>query len=320
MNNQQSSSINFFVLADSHAKFIPSNFSTSSYSLITRSIPGLKWIDNYDPKLSVYALLSLPEIQSSLSQAKAVLFLVGTNSVRILPARKIVSQIQELIFSVQQNYPHLNQSGKISISLTFPCFKTTCRYPTEQSLISNINLYNKELISLSSQLNFNILDFHINNYHLANDNMHIQFRFRDHIINSIINHFDQVIETISTTTTDSNPSLPSTSSSTSDQIEPTKKSKSRAVLDRKNKKRFEQLKLKRQEHTIKRKIHHQWTAALIKQYLDLLQVKYSRIPPVYHRILRIVFNNQHDQDLGEKQIGIDIFDENHYQEFVNKKD
>jgi hypothetical protein len=110
----------------------------------------------------------------------------------------------------------------------------------------------------------------------------------------------------------------STSSSTSDQVKSTKKSKSRAVLDRKNKKRFEQLKLKRQQHTIKRKIHHQWTAALIKQYLVLLQVKYSRIPPLYNRIVRIVFNNQHDEDLGSTQLGIDIFDENHYQEFVNK--
>jgi hypothetical protein len=320
MNNQQSSSINFFVLADSHAKFIPPTFSTSSYSLITRSIPGLKWIDNYDQKLSVYALLSLPEIQSSLSQANAVLFLIGTNSVRILPARKIISQIQELIFSLQQNYPHLNQPGKISISLTFPCFKTTRRYPTEESLISNINLYNEELILLSSEMNFNILDFHITNNHLANDYMHIQFRFRDHIINSIINHFDQVIETISitTTTTDPNPSLPPTSSSTSDRVKSTKKSKSRAVLNRKNKKRFEQLKIKRQQHTIKREIHRQWTATLIKQYLDALQVKYSRIPPVYNRILRIVFNNQHDQDLAAEQLGIDIFDENHYQEFVNK--
>jgi len=128
MNNQQSSSINFFVLGDSHARSIPATFSTPSYNLTRTSISGLKWIDDYDRKLSVYALLSLPEIQSSLSQANAVLFFVGTNSVRMLPVRQIIFQIQDVIFPVRRRYPHLNQHGKISISLTFPCFKTNGRY------------------------------------------------------------------------------------------------------------------------------------------------------------------------------------------------
>ena len=69
---------------------------------------------------------------------------------------------------------------------------------------------------------------------------------------------------------------------------------------------------------MKRNIHHQWTAALIKEYLDSPQVKYSRIPPVYKKVLRIVFNNQHDQDLAAEKVGIDTFDEKHYQEFISK--
>ncbi|CAF4703667.1 unnamed protein product [Rotaria magnacalcarata] len=120
--------------------------------------------------------------------------------------------------------------------------------------------------------------------------MHIHFRFRDHIINSIIYHFDQVIKTIATvtttTTTDPNSSL---SPSKSDLVQSTKKIKSHAI-----------------------KIYHQWTATLIKQYHDSLQVKCPRIPSVYNKILRIAFNNQHDQDLASEQLGIDIFDENHY--------
>ncbi|CAM4822128.1 unnamed protein product [Rotaria magnacalcarata] len=322
MDNPPSSSTNFFVLADSHVKFIPATYATSSFSLITRSIPGLKWFDRYDDKLSVHAMLSLPEIKSALSQATAMLFLVGTNSVRVFPATQIISQIQQIVSSIQQTYPHLSQHGKISISLTFPCLKTTARFSTEQSLLSNINVYNEELQALSSVMNFNILNLHITNNHLAQDNMHVHFRFRDHMFNSIINHFDQVNQIISTTiasptstsTADPTSSLPSSS----DQTKINKKSKSRAVLDRKNKERFQQLKLKRQQHTIKRKIHHQWTAALIKEYLDSIQIKYSRIPPVYNKILRIMFNNQHDQDIAAEQIGIDIFDENDYQEFVNK--
>jgi hypothetical protein len=308
MNNQHPSSIRFFVLGDSHAKHIGPNFSTSSYSLITRSIRGLKWIDNYNQNLCVYALLSLPEIQSYLSQANAILFLVGTNSVRIFPATKIISQIQQIILFVQQNYPHLNQHEKIFIPLTFPCFKTTSRFPTETSLISNINSYNEQLQLLSSQMNFNIINFDITPADLANDHMHIH---SDELIrNSIIKHFDQVIQTISTRTTTigSNPSLPSTSSS----------NRSREALQARNKKRHEKRKIKQQQHQIKRKIHHQWTNAEIKQYLDSLHIQYGYIPPVYGNILRIQFNTQEDQDFADKHLGMDIFNENHYQEFVNK--
>ncbi|CAF2146102.1 unnamed protein product [Rotaria magnacalcarata] len=292
MDNPPSSSINSFVLADSHAKFISTTYTTLSFCLIARSIPGLKWFDYYDAKHFVHAILSLPEIKFALSQATAMLFLVGTNS----------------------------STWKISISLTFPCSKTTARFPTEQSLLSNINIYNEELQLLSAVMNFKILHFHMINNHLAQDNMHIHFRH--HIFNSIIHHFDQVNQTISTaiiTPTSTSIADPTSSlPSSSDQIKINKKSKSRAVLDRKNKKRFEQLKLKRHQHTIKRKIHHQWTAALIKEYLDSIHIKYSRIPSVYNKILRIMFNNQHDQDTAAEQIGIDIFGENHYQEFVNK--
>jgi hypothetical protein len=239
MDNQQSSSIKFLLLGDSHLGFIRSTLSTSSYSLIPTSIRGLKWIDYYDQKYSAYALLSSPGIQSHPSQASGVLFLIGTNSVRIMPARKMISLVQQLILSVQQNYPHLNQPEKISISLAFPCFKTTRRFPTETSLMFNINLYNEKLKLLSSQMNFTITDFQITNYHLANDNMHIHSSFHRDILKSIINHFNQVIQTISTTTTTNPiPSLSSTSSSASNKEKSSKHStRSREALNRQNKKK-----------------------------------------------------------------------------------
>jgi hypothetical protein len=310
------------VLGDSHARFIGSIFTTSLYNLVSKSVSGLKWIDYYDQKYSVCALLSLPEIQSHLSQASGVLFLVGTNSVRIMPARKIISQVQQIILSVQQNYPHLNQSKKISVSLTFPCFKTTRRFPTETSLISNINLYNEELKLLSLQMNFNILDFNITNDHLANDNMHIHASFHDDMLKSIMNHFDQLIRTIptttTTTTTDPILSLPSTSSSASDQEKSSKHSKrSREALDRQNKKNQEKMKIKQQQHKIMRKIHHQWTISQTKQYLDSLNIRYARIQSITNNILRILFNNQDDQDFADSHLGIDKFNENCYKEFVN---
>ncbi|CAF1073334.1 unnamed protein product [Rotaria magnacalcarata] len=112
MDNPPSSSINSFVLADSHAKFISTTYTTLPFCLITGSIPGLKWFNYYDAKHFVHAILSLPEIKFALSQATAMLFLVGTNSVRVFPATQIISQTQQVAFSIQQTYPHLSQHGK----------------------------------------------------------------------------------------------------------------------------------------------------------------------------------------------------------------
>ncbi|CAF1427052.1 unnamed protein product [Adineta steineri] len=316
MNNQQSPSMNFFVLADSHAKRIPKFISTSSYSLVTRSISGLSWINDTKPELSIYALLSSSDIRSSLSQADAVLFFVGTNSVRFFPAREIIHQVQQIIFSVQQNYPHLNQPGKISISLTFPCF-----YPLRgrflEDLIYNIHVYNEQLRFLSTTMNFNILDFHITNYHLDGDKMHIQPRFLGYIINSITNHFDQVIETVSPPTLPTPPTPPA-SAVPDNKKAPQSSNRSSEALQLRNKKRHEKRKEKQQKHQIKRKIHYQWINDEIKQYLDSLNIKYAYIPPVYGNILRIQFNNKIDQDFADEHLGFDIFNENHYKEFVNK--
>ena len=66
-------------------------------------------------------------------------------------------------------------------------------------------------------------------------------------------------------------------------------------------------------------MYDQWTVALIKEYLDSLHVKYTRIPPIRQKIVRIVLHNQHEQDLADEKLGIDIFDKKHYQEFVSKK-
>ena len=115
------------------------------YSLtpVTRSISGLKWIDYRQHELSVYDVLSWPETQSSLSKADGILFLIGTNSVRILRAEHIIPQVQQVISYIHRNYSHFSHPGKISISLTFPCFKTTRSFPSTNQLMSNINFYNE---------------------------------------------------------------------------------------------------------------------------------------------------------------------------------
>ncbi len=123
------------------------------------------------------------------------------------------------------------------------------------------------------------------------------------------NHAEPIRPTFSTST-DPIPELASKPSQSSH--------RSREAITRRNKKRHQKLNIKRQQHKIKRKIHHQWTMIQIKQYLDLLHIKHARILPIYKKILRLQFNNQHDQDFADEQLGIDVFNENHYQEFVNK--
>ncbi|CAF4915674.1 unnamed protein product, partial [Rotaria sp. Silwood2] len=68
--------------------------------------------------------------------------------------------------------------------------------------------------------------------------MHIQFRFNDLIVNSIINHFNQLIPTPSTT-----------SNSTLDETKPSQSSsRSREAIQCRNQQRHETRKLKRRQH------------------------------------------------------------------------
>ena len=114
-------------------------------------------------------MLSLPDIGSYLSEADAILLMVGTNSVRILPSWRIIEQVRETILFIRQAFHHLNKTKSINIALTFPCLKTTNRFPNKYSLSYNIDRYNHELKRLSLEVNFTILDFQITEYHLARD-------------------------------------------------------------------------------------------------------------------------------------------------------
>ncbi|CAF3741604.1 unnamed protein product [Rotaria sp. Silwood1] len=123
----------------------------------------------------------------------------------------------------------------------------------------------------------------------------------------LISHFNQLIPTPSTT-----------SNSTSDETKPSQSSsRSREAIQCRNQQRHEKRKLKRRQHVIRRKLHHQWTIPQIKQYLDSLHVRHAYIPHFYNNILRLQFNNQQDQDFADSKLSIDIFDENHYKSFIN---
>ena len=103
-----------FVCVD-YDEIISSPFATSSYDLITRAIRGLEWMNDYDKERSVYALVSLPDIHSSLSPSKCCFILSWNEFCKNITSKTIISQIQQIIILVQQNYPHLNQPKRISI-------------------------------------------------------------------------------------------------------------------------------------------------------------------------------------------------------------
>lgn len=308
MDNECLSAMKFLVLADSHGKFIPKTLRKPSFNVVTTFIRGLKWIDTKDQAFSLYALLSSSNIKSLLNNANGVLFLVGTNSVRIVPAQDIIDQVEQVVVFVQQNFPELHQPGRITITLAFPCFKTSglFRYPSD--LMFNINLYNKKLKSLADRMNFDILDLPIFNNHLASDRMHVDVRFNDLIYNPIFHHFEKLSQALSTALAVSNKPKASQSSGRSPE-----------AIQRRNRQRHQKLKLKQKENLIKRKIFHAWSLLDMKEYLKSFPIKYARIQSMHNNILRLQFYNHNDRDLADSQLGADLFDEHHYQKFINNQ-
>jgi hypothetical protein len=213
MNNQYRSSIQFAILGDSHVKYFPVNFITPCYRIITKAIRGLKWLDYDDEKLSLINLLSSSQMKSFLSEIEGIFLLIGTNSVRIFSASHIISQIQDVIIFLRRTYVHLNRRQSIIIPLAFPCYKTTRRFPTERSLIRNIQSYNQQLQQISNEFNFTVVNLHIQKHHLANDKMHIHFHYNRRIFFHIRDNFDKLIERSSRITTTTNSSVHSVSTS-----------------------------------------------------------------------------------------------------------
>lgn len=127
-----------------------------------------------------------------LITTKAVFFLVGINSIRIKPAKKIINEIKNIVLRLKHTFPHLNDTGSITISLSFPCFKTSKRFPTIRSLSSNLNLFNEQLTILSRQIYFEIFDFRINRHHLAHDEMHLRFYSYCRVFRSIVIYFEKL--------------------------------------------------------------------------------------------------------------------------------
>ncbi|CAF3186399.1 unnamed protein product [Rotaria sp. Silwood2] len=113
----------YFVLADSHARFVPRLTTTPTHQIIIESIFGLKWIDDGQHHLSAFHLFQTSPIFSHLVSANAVMFLIGSNSLRKFTASIVLNQIQYIISDLRRQHPHLVNKDSIGIVTTFSRFK-----------------------------------------------------------------------------------------------------------------------------------------------------------------------------------------------------
>ncbi|CAF3336543.1 unnamed protein product, partial [Rotaria sp. Silwood2] len=183
----------FFLLTDSHGKYLPPVFYTSSYKIIIKPISGLQWNNQYDKSLCAKSLILSQSISSNLSSCAGVLFLIGTNSVRNTSAPRIIEQVEDIIDLIRRNYSNLQQKLAISITSVFPCVKPSKMFPSIASLSSNINSYNSLLQNSSIQKNFSMVHIPISINHLNNDGMHICYPYRSILWESIHQYCDALI-------------------------------------------------------------------------------------------------------------------------------
>ncbi|CAF4615924.1 unnamed protein product [Rotaria socialis] len=282
----------YFILSDSHGKNLQSTITTPYYQIKTRSISGLQWVNTYDYTLCTQNVLNSPSISSILSSATGVLFLIGTNSVRSMPALRIIQQVEAIVNMIRLNHHHIDHLGKITIAATFPCLKVSSCFPTIDLLLNNINLYNQQLEILSRRLGFSFLDFHITPEHLHRDHLHLQHQYKNILHTTIVQYFDSII---------------------AKQIKsPQSQHRTSTAITRRNKRRHEKLKEKQQQHILTRSLSQSWTIPDIKNILKHHAIKFARICSVANHKIRIQFNNTKDQQHADNLISLTFFDDNNF--------
>ncbi|CAF4597026.1 unnamed protein product, partial [Rotaria sp. Silwood2] len=264
----------YFVLADSHGRFVPRLTTTPTHQIIIQSISGLKWIDDDQHHLSAFHLLQTYPIFSHLASATAVMFLIGSNSLRKFSASIALNEIQHIISNLRQQHLHLAKKDSIGIVTTFPCFKFSYIFPTPALIQHNINIFNEQLYFLATNLNFRIVDFAIQPYHLSIDQLHIDNYYSNLVSNNIFNYFDRLIST----------SIPA-----DQQVS----RRSNDALMRRNRRRHLRLAEKQACFYICKTVNPSWTLEIIKTYLQQNQIPFAKLSTIRNNQLRIRFNNLH---------------------------
>lgn len=288
----------FFVLADSHAKLVSRLTTTPTYQIFTESISGLKWIDEDQPHLSALHLFQTNSIISHLANANAVMFLIGSNSLRKFPWSIVLNHVQYIIHFLRQQHHHLNEKDAIGIVTTFPCFKCSYAFPTPDSLQHNINFFNEQLYFLANSLNIVVVDFAVQPYHLATDQLHIHKHHVNIISNNILNYFDRLHSSLV-------PVVPKVSCRSYD------------ALKRRNQRRHLRFAEKQATFYICRNISPPWTLKTIKSYLQREQIQFAKLPPIHNNQLRIRFNNSQTLQVADAKLPEDFFSPKNFSQVIS---
>ena len=272
LQSATSTPLQYFVLADSHAKLMPQVTSTPTHQVTVVSISGLKWVDNHHQNLSAIHQLDSPNISSSIASSNAIMFLIGCNSLRVFSASCVLNHVHDLISVLRQNHPHFSSQQSICIVTTFPCGKPSNTFPRPTLLQHNIDLYNKQLQASSVYLNYTVIDFNIQPQHLSPDHLHLHEDFSYFVPQHIFNYFN-ILASASTTPP------------------PIVSSRSAEAIRRRNSRRHSRLAEKQAQFYICRTISPPWTVKQVKTYLHNKQLPFAKISPIRNNQVRIRFNN-----------------------------
>ncbi|CAF1419005.1 unnamed protein product [Rotaria magnacalcarata] len=286
----------FIIIGDSHGKCFDSTIITSRYTVKTYSISGLQWLSKYDSALSLFSLIQTDTFVSLLSSTSNILFLVGTNSVRSLPAVEVIQQIDQFFLFLYSHYYHLLQ-GNIILTTCLPCLKISSRYSTIPLLHQNIDHYNHLLFSLSFKHRFSILDLRLSSDWLGNDGLHINFTFRSHFANIILHYIDNL---------NLNPNVSTNVSK-----------RSRESISRRNKIRNLKLKEIAKQFNLSREISSAWSYKNVKDFLKHNNIRFGRLSILLNPQLHLHFNNASDMLYADRILKINVFDSDNFIHWIH---
>lgn len=319
-----------YILSDSHGKYLSKNMSVCNYDVQVNSISGLRFVDQYTPNLCATTILHSPETSIILSNARGVMFLLGTNSVRSISSSTMIDQVINIVYFLRENYPSLSCPDAITFILVFPCYKPSNTYNTTSSLLNNITNFNERLNTLSRILNFSTLDLQVNAESLSSDHMHIHGRnqrimatllsqYIDRLSLHIVIHSSPIINTNSTNATSAildpviSPLHESNSSSEDELVTESKQiNRTTSSKNRRNRRRHDKRHLRRLENILSREVSSCWTLSSLKQYLRTQSIRFAFLAPIRNSMLRIAFNDPVDLAVADQVISQDFFDESHY--------
>ena len=238
--------------------------------------------------VSALHLIQTHSIFSHLVSANAVMFLIGSNSLRKFMASTVLDQIQHVISTIRRQHHQFDNKDSISIVTTFPCLKLSHTFPRPELLQYNIQSFNEQLFSLATNLNFTITDFAIELYHLNRDQLHINQNYSNIVPDNIFNYFEW-LNSKSTSTNKKN------------------NCRSENAIKRRNQRRHLRLAEKQANLYICRTISPPWTLKSIKTYLQKNQIQFTKLSPIRNNQLRVRFNNSHTLQAANIMLPQDFF-------------